>query len=111
MALINYDYFEKIDIRTGRITRVESFPQARNPSYKLWIDFGSLGVKKSSAQITRRYSEDDLLGRLIIAVVNFPPRQIADFISEVLVLGAVLDNDDVALIQPDAEVPLGSRVL
>ena len=111
MAQITYDYFKKVNIRTGKITRVESFLKARNQSYKLWIDFGSLGIKKSSAQITRRYSEDDLLGRTIIAVVNFPPRQIADFMSEVLVLGAVLDNDNVVLIQPDADVPLGSRVL
>ena len=111
MTQIAYDYFEKVDIRAGRITRVEDFPKARKPAYKLWIDFGVLGVKKSSAQLTRLYRKDDLTGRLIIAVTNFPPRQIADFISEVLVLGVVLDNDEVVLIQPDSEVPLGKRVL
>ena len=111
MTQIAYDYFEKVDIRAGRITRVEDFPKARKPAYKLWIDFGVLGVKKSSAQITRLYRKDKLMGRLIIAVTNFPPRQIADFTSEVLVLGVVLDNDEVVLIQPDSEVPLGKRVL
>ena len=111
MAQIAYDYFEKADIRVGKIIRVEDFPQARKPAYKLWIDFGILGVKKSSAQISKRYRQDDLVGRLIIAVVNFPPRQIADFMSEVLVLGAVLDNGEVVLVQPDSDVPPGSRVL
>jgi tRNA-binding protein len=100
-----------VDIRVGKIIRVEDFPKARNPAYKLWIDFGGLGIKKSSAQITRLYHKDDLMGRLILAVTNFPPRQIADFISEVLVLGVVLDNDEVVLIQPDRDVPPGKRVL
>ena len=111
MAQITYDYFEKVDIRVGKIIRVEDFPKARNPAYKLWIDFGALGVKKSSAQITKLYSKDDLVDRLIIAVINFPPRQIADFGSEVLVLGVVLDNDAVVLVQPDGDVPLGKRIL
>ena len=111
MTQIAYDYFEKVDIRAGRITRVEDFSKARKPAYKLWIDFGVLGVKKSSAQITKLYRKDKLMGRLIIAVTNFPPRQIADFTSEVLVLGVVLDNDEVVLIQPDSEVPLWKRVL
>jgi len=111
MAQITYDYFEKVDIRVGKITQVEDFPKARKPAYKLWIDFGMLGVKKSSAQITELYSKDDLMGKLIIAVVNFPPRQIADFKSEVLVLGVVLDNNKVVLVQPDGDVPLGKRVL
>ena len=111
MAQITYDYFEKVDMRVGKIIQVEDFPKARRPAYKLWLDFGILGVKKSSAQITELYSKDDLMGRFIIAVVNFPPRQIADFMSEVLVLGAVLDNDKVVLVQPDRNVPLGKRVL
>jgi len=111
MAQITYDYFEKVDIRVGKIIRVEDFPKARNPAYKLWIDFGALGVKKSSAQITKLYSKDDLMGRLIIAVINFPPRQIAAFGSEVLALGVVLDNDAVVLVQPDGDVPLGKRIL
>jgi len=111
MPQITYDDFEKVDIRVGKIIKVEDFPKARKPAYKLWIDFGDLGVKKSSAQITKLYPKDDLPGRLITAVVNFPPRQIADFISEVLVLGAVLDNDEVVLVQPDNDVPPGKRIL
>ena len=111
MPQITYDDFEKVDIRVGKITKVEDFPRARKPAYKLWIDFGDLGVKKSSAQITRLYPKDNLVGRLIIAVTNFPPRQVADFISEVLVLGVVLDNDEVVLVQPDRDVPPGKRIL
>jgi len=111
MPQITYDDFEKVDIRVGKITKVEDFPKARKPAYKLWIDFGDLGVKKSSAQITRLYPKDNLVGRLIIAVTNFPPRQVADFISEVLVLGVVLDNDEVVLIQPDGDVPPGKKIL
>ena len=111
MAQITYDYFEKVDIRVGRIIKTEDFPKARNPAYKIWVDFGNLGVRKSSAQITALYSKDDLIGRLVIAVINFPPRQIADFMSEALVLGVVLDGDGVVLVQPDTDVPLGKRVL
>ncbi|TRZ95638.1 MAG: tRNA-binding protein [Dehalococcoidia bacterium] len=111
MTQISYDYFEKVDIRVGKIIKAEDFPKARKPAYKLWIDFGDLGLKKASAQITNLYTKDDLIGRRIIAVVNFPPRQIADFMSEVLVLGVVLDNDEVVLVQPDSDVPLGKRIL
>ena len=111
MAQITYDDFAEIDMRAGKIIRVEDFPKAKKPAYQLWIDFGPLGVKKSSAQITKLYHRDDLAGRLIIAVVNFPPRQIADFMSEVLVLGVVGNDEEVVLIQPDAEVPLGKRIL
>ena len=110
MTQITYDYFEKVDMRIGKIIKVEDFPQARKPAYKLWIDFGILGVRKSSAQITPLYSKDELVGRLIIAVTNFSPKQIADFMSEVLVLGIVLDNEEVVLIRPDRDVPLGKRV-
>jgi len=111
MPQITCDYFEKVDIRVGKIIQVEDFPKARKPAYKLWIDFGILGVKKSSAQITELYCKNDLMGKLIIAVVNFSSRQIADFKSEVLVLGVVLDNNEVVLVQPDGDVPLGKRVL
>ena len=111
MTQITYADFEKVDIRAGRITKAEDFPKARKPAYKLWIDFGELGVKKTSAQITRLYNKDELEGRMVLAVVNFPPRQVADFMSEVLVLGVVLDNDEVALIQPDRDVPPGKRIL
>ncbi|AHJ31448.1 tRNA-binding protein [Nodularia spumigena CS-584] len=110
MTQINYDDFEQVEIRVGRIIEVKDFPQARKPAYKLWIDFGDLGVKKSSAQITKLYNLEDLKDRLILAVTNFPPRQIADFMSEVLVLGVVGENGEVVLIQPDREVPLGKRI-
>ncbi len=108
---ITYEHFEKVDIRVGKIIKVEDFPKARKPAYKLWIDFGELGVKKSSAQITKLYRKNDLVGRLIIAVTNFSPRQIGDFMSEVLVLGVVVDDDKVVLVQPDSEVPPGKRIL
>jgi len=111
MVQISYDDFEKVDIRVGKVIKVEEFPKARKSAYKLWIDFGDLGIKKSSAQITKLYQAENLVNRLILAVTNFPPRQIADFISEVLVLGVVLDDGEVALIQPDRNVPLGKRIL
>ncbi|MFQ4147035.1 tRNA-binding protein [Chlorogloeopsis sp. ULAP02] len=111
MAPITYDDFEKVEIRVGKVIKVEDFPKARKPAYKLWIDFGNLGVKKSSAQITKLYQKEDLLDSLILAVTNFPTRQIADFISEVLVLGVVLEDGEVVLIQPERNVPLGKRIL
>jgi len=111
MTQINYDDFEKVEIHVGKVIKVEEFPNARKPAYKLWIDFGNLGIKKSSAQITKLYQPENLVNKLILAVTNFPPRQIADFISEVLVLGVVLDDGEVALIQPDRDVPLGEKVL
>lgn len=111
MVQITYSDFENVEIRVGKIIKAEEFPKARKPAYKLWIDFGDFGVKKSSAQITKLYQKEELMGQLIIAVINFPPRQIADFISEVLVLGVVLDNDEVVLIKPDRNVPLGKRIL
>jgi len=108
---IQYDDFLKVEIRVGRVTRAEEFPKARKPSYKLWVDFGPLGEKKSSAQVTRRYKPEELIGKHVLAVVNFPPRQIADFMSEVLVLGIVVEEGDVVLVAPDREVPLGMRML
>lgn len=111
MTQITYDDFEKVEIRVGKVIKVEKFTKVRKPAYKLWIDFGDLGIKKSSAQITKLYQSEDLLNRLILAVTNFPPRQIADFMSEVLVLGVVLEDGEVVLIQPDRDVPLGKRVL
>ena len=111
MEQIGYEDFLKVDIRAGRITRVEAFPKARNPSYKLWLDFGDLGERKSSAQVTRLYNPDDLVGRTVLAVVNFPPRQIADFMSEVLILGVMEDPETVVLLQPDQTVTPGRRVL
>ena len=107
---ITYEDFEKVEIHVGKIIKAEDFPKARKPAYKLWIDFGDLGVKKSSAQITKIYQQEDLINKSVLAVTNFPPRQIADFMSEVLVLGVVLDDGEVVLIQPDKEVPLGKRI-
>ena len=104
------DFF-RTEIRTGRIERAEVFAKARKPAYKLWIDFGELGVKRSSAQITARYTAEELVGRSVVAVTNFPPRQIADFMSEVLVLGVPVEGtDEVVLLAPDAEVPIGARI-
>ena len=110
--MINWNDFEKVDMRVGTIIEVNDFPAARKPSYKFKIDFGSLGVKKSSAQITSLYKhKDDLLNRQVIAVVNFPPKQIADFMSEVLILGVLMDKKgEVVLLQPERKVPNGLKV-
>jgi tRNA-binding protein len=109
--LISWDDFEKIDIRTGTIIEVNDFPKARKPAYQLSIDFGSeLGIKRSSAQITTHYSKEELLHRQVVAVVNFPPKQIADFISECLVLGVYDENKDVILLQPQRSVPNGMKI-
>ena len=108
---ISHTDFGRVDIRAGRIVKAEPFPKARKPAYKLLLDFGDSGIKQSSAQITRRYSCADLIGRTVLAVVNFPPKQVADFVSEVLVLGVIAGEGDVVLITPDFEVPLGGRVL
>ena len=107
MPEIAYDDFAKVDIRVGRIVQVDDFPQARKPAWKLRIDFGPLGVKSSSAQLTQHYAKDDLMGVLVLAVVNFPPRQIANFFSEVLTLGIEVAEGDIVLVRPDRDVPLG----
>lgn len=112
---ITFDDFMKVDIRVGTITEVRDFPEARKPAYKLVIDFGGdIGEKKSSAQITVRYTPEELLGKQVMAVVNFPPRQIGPFMSEVLTLGVADANGDVALVTPDqlatAPIPNGSRL-
>ena len=110
MAAITYDEFAKVDIRIGRIVQVDDFPKARKPAFQLRIDFGELGVKTSSAQITKYYEKTDLVGKLVLAVVNFPPRQVANFFSEVLTLGVVLGDGDIVLVHPERDVPLGSRI-
>ena len=108
---ITYADFEKVDIRVGRITRAEPFPEARKPAYKLWVDFGpEIGEKRSSAQITKHYSIDELVGRQVLGVVNFPPRQIGPVKSEVLVLGLPDADGEVVLLTPGHDVPLGGRM-
>lgn len=109
--LINYSDFEKLDIRTGRIVQVEDFPEARKPAFKIQVDFGpGLGIKKSSAQVTQNYSRDDLMGKMVLAVVNFPPRQIGKYMSEILILGVPDANGNVTLVTPDKDVPLGGKL-
>ena len=108
--MITYDDFAKVDIRVGRIVQVDDFPKARKPAFQLRIDFGELGVKTSSARITKYYEKTDLVGKLVLAVVNFPPRQVANFFSEVLTLGVVLGDGDIVLVHPERDVPLGSRI-
>lgn len=110
MAQITYADFAKVDIRVGRVVQVDEFPKARKPAYQLRIDCGELGVKTSSAQVTKHYTREDLLGKLVLAVVNFPPRQIADFFSEVLTLGVIVGEGDIVLIHPEREVPVGRPV-
>jgi tRNA-binding protein len=111
MSEITFDDFLKVDIRVGRIERAEAFPEARKPAFKLWVDFGpELGERKTSAQITKHYTLDDLPGRMVAAVVNFPPRQIGKFMSEILVLGFPDDDGEVVLIAPDLTVPVGGRL-
>jgi tRNA-binding protein len=102
--------FFRTEVHVGRVVKAEEFPAARKPAYRLTIDFGPLGEKRSSAQITARYTPDELTGRLVIAVTNFPPRQIANFMSEVLVLGVPDDDGEVVLLRPDADVAPGTRV-
>jgi tRNA-binding protein len=109
---ISFEEFQKIDMRVGKIISVEGFPNAKKPAYKLTIDFGEeIGIKRSSAQITKLYSKEELVGSFIIAVINFPPRQIADFLSEVLVLGIENENGEVVLLKPEREAGVGARIL
>lgn len=108
---ISYSDFEQVDIRVGTVIQVDDFPQARKPAFKLLIDFGpEIGVKKSSAQITRLYTREELLGRQVVAVVNFPPRQIGPFMSEVLTLGVPDEHGNVVLLSPTRAVPPGGKM-
>lgn len=108
---ITYDDFQKVDIRVGKIVRAEPYPEARKPAIKLWVDFGpEIGEKKSSAQITRHYTPESLIGRQVIGVVNFPPRQIGKFVSEVLILGLPDADNEVVLLGPGQDVPIGGRM-
>lgn len=111
MVDLSFDDFLKVDIRVGTVTRAEAFPEARKPAIKLWVDFGAdIGVRKTSAQITVHYDPQTLVGRQVMAVVNFPPRQIGPFMSEVLVLGVPDDNGAIILLSPDQTVPDGGRM-
>lgn len=107
---ISWDDFAKLDIRTGTVVAVRDFPAARNPSFQLDIDFGVMGIRKSSAQITERYRKEDLLGLQIIAIVNFPPKQIANFMSECLVLGIYTENKEVVLLTPESGISNGLAI-
>lgn len=108
--MISWSDFEKIEMRVGTILGVNDFPNARKPSYQLTIDFGELGIKRSSAQITKLYKKEELIGMQVIAVVNFPPKQIANFFSECLVLGVYNENNDVVLLQPSLPVQNASKI-
>ncbi len=109
--MITYNDFERVDIRVGKIIKVDDFPQARKPAYKLVIDFGpELGTKRSSAQVTQHYTKEALLGKQVVCVVNFPSKQIGPFISEVLTLGLPDEDGNVVLLSPTAEVPLGGKM-
>ena len=107
---ISWEDFERVDMRVGVVIDAQEFPEARRPALKLSIDFGPLGVKRSSAQITDRYTSSALVGRLVVAVVNFPPKRIGPFVSEVLVLGAYGERGEVILLRPDFEVSPGARI-
>ncbi|MBI2574509.1 tRNA-binding protein [Candidatus Woesearchaeota archaeon] len=108
---ITFDDFLKVDVRVGKIIAAEDYPEAKKPSYKLKIDFGSeIGIRQSSVQITRLYKKEELIGRRVLGVVNFPPKQIGKFMSEVLTLGVADKDGNVVLIKPDREVPLGARM-
>lgn len=109
--MATYDDFQQLDIRVGKIVEIEEFPEARKPAYKLRIDFGQeIGIKRSSAQLPQNYSKEELQDKLVLCVVNFPPRQIGPVISEVLTLGVPNDRGDCVLISPDTAVPIGGRL-
>ena len=111
MAKITFDDFLKVDVRVGEVIRAEPYPEARKPAIKLWIDFGSdIGEKRSSAQITTHYKPENLIGKQVMGVVNFPPRQIGKFMSEVLVLGLADEHGEIVLISPDQNVEKGERM-
>lgn len=111
MTTLSFDDFLKVDIRVGEILRAEPYPEARRPAFKLWIDFGpEVGERKTSAQITKHYTPESLPGRKVLGVINFPPKQIGKFMSEVLVLGVPDTDGEVVLLKPDLDVPVGGRM-
>jgi tRNA-binding protein len=107
---ISWNDFARVDMRVGVVVDARAFPEAKRPALKLWIDFGPLGTKRSSAQVTHRYTPEELIGRRVVAVVNFPPKQIGPFVSEVLVLGAYNEAGEVILLKPDSDVTPGSKI-
>ena len=111
MEIINWNDFEKVALRVGTIIEVHDFPEARKPAYKIIVDFGPLGIKKSSAQVTVNYTKADLLGKQVIAVVNFPPKQIGKYLSEVLITGFEDADGNIVLAQPQSQVPNGARLM
>lgn len=109
--MVTIEDFQKLDIRVGKVISAEDFPEAKKPAYKLTIDFGAeIGIKRSSVQITQNYAKEELVGKLILGVVNFPPRQVGPFMSEVLTLGVPDEEGNVVLVEPDKEVPFGGRL-
>jgi tRNA-binding protein len=110
MINITWEDFEKIELLVGTIIKAEDFPLAKKPAFKLWVDLGKIGIKKSSAQITKLYKKEELIGKQVLCVANFPPKQVADFVSEVLVTGFVLDNGDVVLARPERRIANGSKL-
>ncbi len=108
--IITWEDFERVDLRIGTIVRAEPFPEARKPAYKIWVDLGPLGVKKSSAQLTVRYTPESLVGTQVLAVTNFPPRQVGPFLSEILVTGFIGEGGDVVLARPESPVANGSKL-
>ncbi len=111
MEKINWNDFEKVALRVGTILEVNDFPEARKPSYKIIVDFGPLGIKRSSAQVTVNYSKEELIDKQVIAVVNFPPKQIGKYVSEVLITGLEDEQGNIVLAQPQSRVPNGARVV
>ncbi|MAQ75702.1 MAG: tRNA-binding protein [Aquimarina sp.] len=107
---INWQDFEKVDMRIGTVIDAQVFEEVRNPAYKIWVDFGDLGIKKTSAQVTKLYDVDELIGKQVVAVVNFPPKQIATFMSECLILGGLAEDKEVILLQPERAVVNGTKI-
>ena len=108
--MISWDHFEKVEMRVGTVLQAKAFPDAKKPAYQLRIDFGKYGIKKSSAQITKLYKPEELVGRQVVCVTNFPPKQIASFRSEVLTLGVIMEGKDIVLLQPERPVTNGCRI-
>ena len=108
--LINWKDFTKIEMRIGTVISAELFKEAKNPAYKINVDFGDFGIKKTSAQVTKLYSPEDIIGKQIVAVINFPPKQIANMMSECLILGGLGDNEEVTLLQPERKIKNGTRI-